>query len=140
MRRGEQMPERYDGVDFARRFVSDSYVPDDVAVEESVSLIRRTVGECRVYGLGETAEGRVDGDRVVRFIVVVPHGDTGDIRKRIVLGLVNMHLDAGWRSSPKLRWNPIVTIPTASATRHSITECPFDRRCYHEKQRESSHS
>ena len=89
------MPDRYDGVDFARRSVSDSYVPDDVAVEESVSFIRRTAGECRIYGLGETGRGRVDADRIVRFIVVIPNGDTCGIRKRIVLGLANMHLDAG---------------------------------------------
>ena len=88
------IPERYDGVDFARRFVSDSYVPDDVAVQESVSFIRRTAGECRIYGLGETGRGRVGEDRIVRFIVVVPHGDIGGIRKRIMLALANMHLDA----------------------------------------------
>ena len=88
------MPERYVGVDFARRFVSDSFVPDDIAVEESVSFIRRTAGECRIYGIGETGLKRIDGDRGVNFIEVVPNGNIKNIRKKLALGLANMHLDA----------------------------------------------
>ena len=88
------LPQGYDGVDYARRFVSDSYVPDDIAVDSSISFIRDTVGECQIYGLGMTGLKRIDGDRGVNFIVVVPNGNIKNIRKKLTLGLANMHLDA----------------------------------------------
>ena len=93
-KRGHVPPPDYDGVDFARRYVSDSYVPDDVAVAESVRFIRETVGDCMIYGLGMTALGRLEDERKVNFVVVIPSGDTCSIRRRLALGLANMHLDA----------------------------------------------
>ena len=93
-RRSIPLPPNYDGVDFARKYVSDSYVPDDVAVAESIRFIRETVGDCMIYGLGMTALGRLEDERKVNFVVVIPNGNIRNIRRRLALGLANMHLDA----------------------------------------------
>lgn len=87
------LPNGFDGVEFARRFVSDRYVPDSRVLEESIAFIKSEVRTCRIYGIGPTAIGFVDGDRHID-LVVVPKGNVNSIRKRLVLGLSRLHIDA----------------------------------------------
>lgn len=84
----------YVGVEYARRFLSDRYVPDDRVIEESVATVRRVLGSCRVYALGPTAAMYVGNERHVELVAVVPGGDTEDMRKRAILELVRLHIDA----------------------------------------------
>ena len=84
----------YVGVEYARRFMSDRYVPDDRVIEESVATVRRVLGQCSVYAMGPTAAMYVGDERHVELVAVVPGGDTEDMSKRAILELVRLHIDA----------------------------------------------